>query len=392
MAGNQTYIVAARRSPIGHFMGSLSKLSAVQIGSQVAKALLDDSKIDRGLIDEVFVGQVLQAGAGQNPARQVALGAGVPDTISCTTVNKVCGSGMQAAMFADVTIRAGEAQVVLAGGIESMSNAPFLIRNMRAGQKFGSTQLVDVMEYDGLTNVYDNTIMGVVAEETATKAGITRAMQDEFSARSHQRAAAADKAGHFKEMRAPIVVPKADQPFATDETIRLDADTAKMAALRPAFGKDGTITAGNASSISDGAAMLLIASEQALQKNGWKPLARIVAHTTAGGPPRELFFAPIKACQKVVQKAGWAMNDVDLWELNEAFAAQVLANVKSLEIDQSKLNVDGGAVALGHPIGASGARIVGQLIYALKHRNLKRGVASACLGGGNAVALALELV
>lgn len=392
MSKQQTYVVAARRSPIGHFMGSLSKLSATQIGGQVAKALFDSTKIDRALVDEVYVGQVLQAGAGQNPARQVALAGGLPDTISCTTVNKVCGSGMQAAMFADLTIRAGEANVVLAGGVESMSNAPFLIRGMRAGHKFGNTELVDVMQYDGLTNVFDNTIMGAIGDETAVKAGITRQMQDEFAARSHQRAAAADKAGHFAEVRVGISVPKADQPVSADETIRLDVDAAKLAALRPAFGKDGTITAGNASTISDGAAMLLIASEAAVQKHGWKPLARIVAYTTSGGPPRELFFAPIKACQGVVQKAGWSMNQVDLWELNEAFAAQVLANVKALELDQAKVNVDGGAVALGHPIGASGARIVAHLIYALKHRNLKRGVASACLGGGNAVAMAVELV
>lgn len=391
MASQHTFVVGFKRSPIGHFMGALSKLGATQIASQVAKALLAETRIDLSAVDEVYVGHVLQAGCGQNPARQAALGAGLPDTIACATVNKVCGSGMQAIMFADMVIRAGEAGVILAGGMESMSNAPFLIRNMRAGHKFGTTELVDVMQYDGLTNVYDNGIMGVIAEETATKAGVTRAMQDEFAARSHQRAAAADKAGRFAPVRAAITVPRSDKPVELDETIRTDADTAKLAALKPAFGKDGTITAGNASTISDGAAMLLVADESACSKHGLKPLARIVAHVTAGGPPRELFFAPIKACQQVCAKAGWELSKVDLWELNEAFAAQSVCNLKALELDPEKVNVDGGAIALGHPIGASGARITGQLIGSLRARGLKRGVASACLGGGNAVAIAVEI-
>jgi acetyl-CoA C-acetyltransferase len=394
MSRTHSFIVAARRSPIGHFLGGLSKLKATEIGAQVAKALIADSKIAPAAIDEVYIGQVLQAGCGQNPARQVALGAGIPDTISCTTVNKVCGSSLQAAMFADIAIRAAEAQVVLAGGIESMSQAPFLIRNMRSGQKFGNTELVDEMAYDGLTNVYDNQIMGAIAEETATRAGVTRANQDEFAVRSHQRAAEAAKAGRFDAAIAAITVPKADAPFAKDETIRLDASVEKLAALRPAFAKDGTITPGNASTISDGAAMLLIASEQACSKHGLKPLARIVAHATSGGPPKDLFFAPIAANKLVCEKAGWDLKQVDLWEMNEAFAAQMCACLKGLEmpLDSAKVNVDGGAIALGHPIGASGARILGQLVWALKHRNLKRGVASLCLGGGNAVAMAIEMV
>jgi acetyl-CoA C-acetyltransferase len=388
-----SYIVAARRSPIGHFLGSLSKLRAVEIGGQVAKTLLADAKAPPGAIDEVYIGQVLQAGCGQNPARQVALAAGIPDTISCTTVNKVCGSSLQAAMFADNTIRAGEAQVVLAGGIESMSPAPFLIRNMRTGQKFGNTELIDEMAYDGLTDVYSNLIMGIVAEETATRAGVTRQQQDEFSVRSHQRAAEAAKAGRFDASLAPIAVPKADAPFARDETIRLDASVEKLAALRPAFAKDGTITPGNASTISDGASMVLIASEPACSKHGFKPLARIVAHATAGGPPKDLFFAPIAANKMACEKAGWDLKQVDLWEMNEAFAAQMCACLKGLEIplDSGKVNADGGAIALGHPIGASGARVLTQLVWGLKQRNLKRGVASLCLGGGNAVAMAVEI-
>lgn len=394
MSRTYSYIVAAKRSPIGHFLGGLSKLKAVEIGGQVAKALIGDSKIAPGAIDEVYIGQVLQAGCGQNPARQVALAAGIPDTISCTTVNKVCGSSLQAAMFADITIRAAEAQVVLAGGIESMSQAPFLVRNMRTGQKFGNTELVDEMAYDGLTNVYDNQIMGAIAEETATRAGVTRPQQDEFAVRSHQRAAEAARAGRFDAAIVPISVPKADAPLAKDETIRLDASEDKLAALRPAFSKDGTITPGNASTISDGAAMVLIAAEPACSKHGLKPLARVVAHATAGGPPKDLFFAPIAANKLVCEKAGWELRQVDLWEMNEAFAAQMCACLKGLEmpLDSAKVNVDGGAIALGHPIGASGARVLGQLVWALKHRNLKRGVASLCLGGGNAVAMAIEIV
>jgi acetyl-CoA C-acetyltransferase len=394
MSRTYSYIVAARRSPIGHLLGGLSKLKAVEIGGQVAKALINDSKVAPSAIDEVYIGQVLQAGCGQNPARQVALAAAIPDTISCTTVNKVCGSSLQAAMFADITIRAAEAQIVLAGGIESMSQAPFLVRNMRTGQKFGNTELVDEMAYDGLTNVYDNLIMGTIAEETATRAAVTRQQQDEFAVRSHQRAAEAAKAGRFDQAIVSISVPKADAPMSKDETIRLDANLDKMAALRPAFDKSGTITPGNASTISDGAAMVLIASEQACSKHGLKPLARIVAHATAGGPPKDLFFAPIAANKLACEKAGWDLKQVDLWEMNEAFAAQMCACLKGLEmpLDSAKVNVDGGAIALGHPIGASGARILGQLVWALKHRNLKRGVASLCLGGGNAVAMAIEIV
>lgn len=388
----QTYIVASKRSPIGHFLGSLSKLRATEIGAHVARALLDETRIDKAAIDEVFIGHVLQAGCGQNPARQVALGAGIPDTISCTTVNKVCGSSLQAAMFADQVIRAGDAHLVLTGGIESMSQAPFLSRTMRTGHKYGNAELVDCMAFDGLTNVYDNEIMGVIAEETGAKVGVTRTAQDEFAVRSHQLAARADREGFFANHRVPIPVPRTDVPVAADETIRLDASLEKMAGLKPAFRKDGAITAGNASTISDGAAMNLIASEAAVQKHGLKPLARIVAHVTAGGPPRELFLSPIAAIRTVCAKAGWSLGQVDLLELNEAFAAQMLACLKGLEFPVEKVNVHGGAIALGHPIGASGARVLGALAHGLKWRSAKRGIASLCLGGGNAVAMAIEAV
>ncbi len=390
MARTYSYLVDGKRSPIGSLLGGLSKLSAARIGAQVAKGLLDGARVDPKAIDEVYVGHVLQAGCGQNPARQVALHAGVPDTISCTTVNKVCGSGLQAVMFADLTIRAGDADVVLAGGIESMSNAPHMVYELRRGAKFGDVKLVDAMAFDGLTNIYDNALMGVIAEETAARASVTRADQDRVAHRSHQRASAAEKAGWFNHERVAIELPKSDKPFSTEETIRHDSSLESLAKLRSAFKPDGTVTPGNASAISDGAAMTLVVSEAGLKKCGGAAMARIVAQATAGGPPRDLFFAPIAACKRVCEKAGWERGSVDLWELNEAFAAQVVACVRGLEIDEEKVNVHGGAIALGHPIGASGARVLVTLMHAMKLRKAKRGVASLCLGGGNAVALAIE--
>lgn len=336
-----SYVVAAKRSAIGQFLGSLSKLPATAFAAQVARAVLDEARLAPAAVDEVIIGQVLQAGVGQAPARQVALGAGLPDTISAVTVNKVCGSGLQAAMIADTTIRAGDVDVVLTGGMESMSRAPYYSAQMRAGSKFGSVELLDGMLLDGLTNPFDGELMGVIAEETATRAGVTREQQDEFALRSHQRAAQADRDGHFQAERVAISVPKAHQLFDHDETIRADTSLEKLAALRPAFRTDGTITPGNASAISDGAGMVLIASERGVAKCHGQPLARIVAHATSGGKPRDLFFAPIDACKMVCDKAGWDRRKVDLWELNEAFASQMLACMKGLELDPATVNVDG---------------------------------------------------
>lgn len=392
MSKTPTYVVSTKRSPIGNLLGGLSKLVAPAIGAQVAQALVEHARVKPADVDEVVIGEVLQCGVGQNPARQVALGAGLPDTISCVTVNKVCGSSLQAVMFADMMIRAGEAEVVLAGGIESMTLSPHFVRNMRSGTKFGNVELIDTMLYDGLTNIYDNTIMGTIAEETGARAGVTRQQMDEFSVRSHQRAAKADQSGWFDASRVPIRIPKADAAFNKDETIRADVTLEKLAALRPAFRPDGAITAGNASAISDGAAMVLVAGEKGLAKCGAAPLARIVGHATAGGPPRDLFFAPIAACKKLCEKIGWDRAKVDLWELNEAFASQMLACMKGLELSPDNVNIHGGAIALGHPIGASGARVLDTLVHALKRNNLKRGIASLCLGGGNAVALAVEII
>jgi acetyl-CoA C-acetyltransferase len=386
------YLVAGKRSPIGRYQGTLGRLPATEIGGQITKTLLAETKAELAAINEVFVGQVLQAGCGQNPARQVALAAGVPDTVSACTVNKVCGSGLQAVMFADQVIRAGDAELVLAGGIESMSLAPFLVRTLRAGNKFGHAELTDEMLYDGLTNVYTNELMGELAEYTAEKAGITRPMQDEWSLRSQQLAAEASQGGLFKNEIAPITVPRAKELFAADETFRADTTLESLAGLKPAFKKDGTVTAGNASQLSDGAAMLLVASDAGLRKCSGRPLARIVAQATAGAAPRDLFFTPPIAARMVCQKAGWKVADVDLWELNEAFASQTLAGIKALEVDTNKVNVHGGAIALGHPIGASGARVLVTLLHALQARNLKRGVVAVCLGGGNAVAVAVEML
>jgi acetyl-CoA C-acetyltransferase len=389
---NYAYIVAGKRSPVGKFLGSLSPLTAMQLGSVVASGLLDYAKADRGAFDEVYIGQVLQAGCGQNPARQVALAAGIHDKISCCTVNKVCGSGLQAVMFADMAIRVSDANLVLAGGIESMSQAPYLLRAMRAGSKFGNVEAVDEMQYDGLTNVYTNEAMGELAEYTAEKAGITRRHQDEWALRSQQRTAESTQAGRFKDEIVPIELPRKKGVLSADETFRADTTLEALGALKPAFKKDGTVTAGNASQLSDGAAMLLVASEKGLKKCGVAPMVRIVATATAGAAPRELFFTPPVAARMVCEKAGWSLNQVDVFELNEAFASQTIAGMKTLELDGENVNVNGGAIALGHPIGASGARVLVTLLHVMKQRNAKRGVTAVCLGGGNAVAMAVETV
>ena len=390
MPNDCAYIVAGKRSPTGKFFGSLSKLSAMEFGTQVAKALLNETKADLNGFDEVFIGQVLQAGCGQNPARQVALGAGINDTISCVTVNKVCGSGLQSVMFADQLIRVGDADLILAGGIESMTQAPFLSRTMRGGNKFGHGEMTDEMLYDGLTNVFSQELMGVIAEYTAEKAGLNRQIQDEWALKSQQRAAEAAEAGRFKDEIVPIELPRGKGTFAADETYRAGTKLEDLSGLRPAFKKDGTVTAGNASQLSDGAAMVLVASEKGLKKCNAKPMARIVAHATAGGPPRELFFTPPVAVKMVIDKAGWSLDDVEVFELNEAFASQTLAGLKALELNGDNVNINGGAIALGHPIGASGARVLVTLLNVMKQRNAKKGVTALCLGGGNSVAMAVE--
>lgn len=389
----RSVIVAAKRSPMAKFLGTLSPLSAPEIAAQVAKSVLQSIDCPADAVDWALIGQVLQAGVGQNPARQVALKAGLPPTITAVTVNQVCGSGMRAAMNADNNIRLGEAKVILTGGMESMSNAPYYVRGTRTGAvKFGHITMEDGMVADGLTCPFEGWGMGNAAEHTARKYNISREDQDAFSVASHQRAAAARAAGHFKKTIASIEVNsrKDKITFSEDESIRADVTLSDLQRLKPAFEKDGTITAGNSSQLTDGAAMALLTNEDEARKRGWPILARVVGHTTFGVEPKELFIAPVGAIRNLVSKIGWQMKDVDLFEINEAFAAQMLACMRQLEISHDRVNVMGGAVALGHPIGASGTRIIVTLINAMEVRGVKRGVASLCLGGGNAVAMAIE--
>ena len=389
----RSVIVAAKRSPMGKFLGTLSPLSAPEIGAQVAKEVLQTIGCAPDIVDWALIGQVLQAGVGQNPARQVALKAGLPPTITAVTVNQVCGSGLRAAMNADNNIRLGEAKIILTGGMESMSNTPYYVRGTRTGAvKFGPITMEDGMQYDGLTCPFEGWAMGAAADYTAEKYNVSREDQDKYAFNSHQRAAAAREAGHFKNYITPIEVPgrKSTTILDEDETIRPETTLESLAKLRTAFSKDGTVTPGNASQLTDGAAMALLTSEEEAAKRSWKPLARILSHTTFGVEPKELFIAPVGAIRGALDKAGLKTSDIDLFEINEAFASQMLACVRGLEIDEDRVNVYGGGIALGHPIGASGTRCLVTLINAMARQNAKRGVVSLCLGGGNAVAMVIE--
>jgi len=386
------FLLSAARTPIGKYLGALADVSAVQLGAVAGAESLRRARVAPERLDEVIIGNVLQAGMGQNPARQVALQAGCPDTMAAFTVNKVCGSGLKSVMLAAQAIGAGDAELVLAGGIESMSRAPFLLFGVRSGWKYGDQKAVDAMIHDGLWCAFENWHMGEAAEHIATKCSISRADQDRFSVQSHQRAAAAWERGAFTAEVVPVTVgsgPKA-RTVSRDEGMRPDTSLEALAKLKPSFRGDGTVTAGNSSMLSDGGAALVVGSGRAAEKLGVKPLARIVASATSGVAPKDIFIAPVLAVRRVLDKAGLGMKDIDLFELNEAFAAQMLACGKELGLDESKVNVNGGAVALGHPIGASGARVLVTLLYALEQRNAKRGLASLCLGGGNAVAMVVE--
>jgi len=386
-------IVGAKRSAMGRFLGGLSSLTAPQIGAAVARKLLEEVNCPPDAVDWCIVGEVLQAGVGQNPARQVALQAGCAPTITAVTVNQVCGSGLRAVMDADNNLRLGQAKIVLAGGIESMSNAPYLLRELRSiGTKFGNSTVVDEMQFDGLTCAHENLPMGAIADYTAEKHGVSRKDQDEFAYHSHRRAAKAAAEGVFKTEIAPIEIKQKKQTLVidTDETIRAETTLEGLAGLKPAFNKDGTVTAGNASQLADGAAMVLLTTPDEAAKRGWKPRARIVSHATFGVPPKELFIAPVGAVRKALEIAGLKTSDIDVYELNEAFSSQSVACIRQLELDLEKVNVFGGGVALGHPIGTSGARVLVTLLNAMERRNAKRGVASLCLGGGNAVAMVIE--
>ena len=388
-------ILSACRTPIGRYLGGLAGRSAVELGVVAAREAIRRAGLaDGGKIDEAIVGVVLAAGLGQAPARQVALGAGVPASRGALTVNMVCGSGLRAVMLADTAIRAGDAQLILAGGMESMSNAPHLLRGGRAGWKLGDGTLVDSMLHDGLTCALEGWPMGMAAEHTAAQVGLTRADLDAFAAESQRRAAAAQASGAFADELVPVAVPsKKGETFVTaDEGPRADTTVEGLARLAPAFRSDGIVTAGNSSTLSDGAAMLVVASEAKARELGVEPLARIVATAVSGLDPRDIFLAPIGAITRAAERAGIALAEVDLFEINEAFAAQMLGCCRGLGLDMGKVNVDGGAIALGHPIGASGARVLVTLVHALRRRGLRRGLAALCLGGGNAVAMVVEMV
>jgi acetyl-CoA C-acetyltransferase len=393
MNSDPVVILGARRTPVGAFQGVLSAVTCPQLGAVAIKAALEDSGATASQVDEVIMGCVLPAGLGQAPARQAALAAGLPISTPCQTLNKMCGSAMRTVMSGADQILAGSAQVVVAGGMESMTNAPYLLPKARAGYRMGHQEVLDHMFYDGLQSPWDGKLMGCFADNTAEKYGITRQMQDEFAAESVRRSLAAVNAGLFVAEVAPVAAKtrKGEVLVDRDET-PFTLDIAKISALKPAFSKTGTVTAASSSSISDGAAALVLARESFAKANGMKPVARILGYASFAREPEWFTLAPVGAIKKLLTKLSWQPNDVDLWEVNEAFAVVAMAAMKELELDHAKLNVNGGACALGHPIGATGARILTTLLYALRARGKKRGIASLCIGGGEATAVAVELV
>jgi acetyl-CoA C-acetyltransferase len=388
------FLLSAARTPLGKYLGSLAEVPAPQLGAAAIAEALRRAQAPPERVEEVILGNVIQAGAGQNPARQAALKAGLPDRIAAFTVNKVCGSGLKAVMLAAQAIRAGDADLLVAGGIESMSRAPYLLFGVRAGWKYGDQKAVDAMIHDGLWCAFECWHMGEAAEHIASKCGVSRAEQDRFSAQSQQRAAAAWDKGAFSAEIVPVTVGTGAKAkiVSRDESLRPETTVEGLAKLKASFREGGTVTAGNASTLSDGGAAVVVGSARAAERLGTKPLARIVAYSTSGVAPKDIFLAPVLAVRQVLEKANLRLEDIDLFELNEAFAAQMLACGKELKLDEAKVNVNGGAIALGHPIGASGARVLVTLLYALEQRGLKRGLASLCLGGGNAVAMVVERV
>ncbi|MBA4063009.1 MAG: acetyl-CoA C-acyltransferase [Isosphaera sp.] len=388
------FILSAARTPIGKFLGGLADLPAPRLGAVAVAEALKRANVRPDQVQDVVMGNVVQAGVGQNPARQAAIHAGIPDTVPAHTTNMVCGSGLKAVMLAAQSVKAGDADLVVAGGMESMSRAPFLLQGVRQGYKYGDQKTTDALVNDGLWCAFENWAMGEAAEHIAAKCAVGRADQDQFSALSHRRAAAAWAAGAFADEVVPVTFPatgkKPIPPVERDEGIRADTTPEVLAKLRPSFRPDGTVTAGNASQLSDGAAAVVVASGRFVEQSGAKPLARIVSYAMSGVHPKDIFIAPVPAVKEACAKADLSPGDIDLWELNEAFAAQMLACGKGLQLDEAKVNVHGGAVALGHPIGASGARVLTTLVYALRRHGKRYGLASLCLGGGNAVAVVVE--
>ncbi len=394
---DEAVILSAARTPIGRFQGSLSSLPATQLGAIAVKAAVERAGIDPSDIEEVIMGNVVQAGEGQAPARQSGILGGIPATVSASTVNKVCGSGLKAAMFASQAVRAGDADLFVAGGFESMSRVPYLVSGRSGELKFGNQALTDALLYDGLWDPFENWGMGNAAEFIADEYEVTREAMDKWALQSHQKAVEAQEAGRFQSEIVPVQIPgkKGEVTIVDrDEGPRKDTSLEALAKLKPAFKTDGKVTPGNSSPMNDGGAAVVIAASEYAQQHGLKPMARVVGYAQAAVEPKYLFAAPAYAIPKLLKKISWTLNDVDLIELNEAFAAQVLADGYALSDqgwDWNKVNVNGGAIALGHPLGASGARVLTTLLYALKDRGLKRGIASLCLGGGEAVAMAVEV-
>jgi acetyl-CoA C-acetyltransferase len=388
-------IVSAVRLPTGKFLGNLKSLSAPELGAMVVREAVRRAGIDPALVQDCIMGNVVSAGLGQAPARQAALLGGLHESVSALTINKVCGSGLQAVMLADQGIRGGDIDVAVAGGMESMSNAPYLLARAREGLRLGHAQLQDSMIGDGLWCSFEQWHMGNAGEVIAVECGIERRAQDEYAVGSHRKAADATASGRFTDEILPVTIPqKKGAPIvvANDESIRADSTLDSLGALTPAFKKDGTVTAGNAPPVNDGAAALVVLSDARARELSVTPLARIVAQASSGLAPKYVLMTPVEAIRRVLAKAGWSIDEVDLFEINEAFSVQMVAILRDLRVDPQKVNVNGGAVALGHPIGASGARILTTLLYALRQRGATRGVASLCLGGGNGVALAIEMV
>jgi acetyl-CoA C-acetyltransferase len=392
-AMREAVIISAVRTGIGKFQGALAPLSAVDLGACVVREAVRRAGIEPGQVDEIIMGNVVSAGLGQNPARQAGLKGGLDHRVAAMTINKVCGSGLKAVALAAQGIQTGNAEIVVAGGMESMTNAPFLLPQFRQGHRIGNAQVIDAMIHDGLWDAYENFHMGMTAELVAEKYQISRQRQDEFALESHRRAIKAINECRFKDQIIPVPVPqKKGEPalFSIDESPRADTSLEALARLKPAFKPDGTVTAGNAPGTNDGAAAVVVTSLETARNTGSRIMARIVGQAVSGVEPRWVMMAPVSAVQSLLTKVGWRLEEVDLIELNEAFAVQALAVMQELGLDPEKTNVNGGAVALGHPIGASGARILVTLLYEMARRNARRGIAALCLGGGNAVALAVE--
>jgi acetyl-CoA C-acetyltransferase len=393
-AFDEVVIISGCRTPVGKFQGSLSDFTAPQLGALVVREVVKRAALDPGAVDECIMGNVVSAGLGQNPARQAAIYGGLSPEVGAMTINKVCGSGLKAVALAAQAVQTGNSSIVVAGGMESMTNAPYLLPQARKGYRLGNAAIVDSMVHDGLWDIYNDYHMGITGENVAEKYGITRAEQDEFAVNSHRKAVAAIRECHFKSQIVPVEIPakKKGTPvvFDKDESPREDTTIEVLRSLKPAFKKDGTVTAGNAPGVNDGAAAVVVTSATRARELGAKPMVRIIAQATSGVEPKWVMMAPVGAVKKIWEKTGWKKDDVDLYELNEAFSVQALGVIRELGLDMNRVNVNGGAVAIGHPIGASGARVLVTLIYEMIRRDVKRGIAALCLGGGNAVAMAVE--